>query len=345
MAQTVLRMAVVIAATLSVETKIAAEESARSISGQVVDAENAPVVDACVLLCDQSSGIPLMKKTYKPLSNEILAGGTNFAGVAFQRTDQDGRFRFERVPAGRYRLVAQSWPDTPPPDTVLDVTARRVHLCGIADDLKVTDDLSPKVVLRPLGTGTLRIDDNLSRDGVLVAISMAPTRADPALGFAGWGGAFARNLIGWNRKLDGPTTISGLPEGTHFVALCGFVADDMSGWGVGQSTIKKDQTTELTIPIHSVWAGHHGPPKRLQPLFDEIKSFGPREFLSSVLQVNQIKYPQQRGMLGVWHRTKLISCHLDRKVTLPTGSKATFGDVMAVLQYLRTEQLRERGEK
>jgi hypothetical protein len=148
-----------------------------------------PVVDAFILLCDQSSGIPLMGKTYQSLSDELLAGGTNFAGVAFQRADQDGRFRFEGVPAGRYRLVAQSWPDTPPPGTLLDVMAKKVRLCGIADDVTVTDDASPEVVLRPLGTGTLRIDDNLSRDGVLVAISTAPPRGDPALGFAGWGAA------------------------------------------------------------------------------------------------------------------------------------------------------------
>lgn len=349
MAKMLLGLAAVIVTTLSAEAQIAAgetapEKSTRSIAGQVVDADSGPVVNAYVLLFDQSSGIPLMGKTYRPLSDDLLAGGTNFAGVACQRTDQHGRFRFAGVPAGRYRLVAQLWPNAQPRDAISDVMAREVKLCGIANDLTVTDDSAPEVVLRPLGKGALQIDDNLSRDGVLVAFSTAPTRADPESGFVGWGGAFAQHLIGWNRKLDGPMTISGLPEGTIHVALCGFVADDMSGWGAGKVTVKNDRVTKATIPIHSVWAGHHRPPKRLQPLFDEVKSMDRRGF-RNMLHANQIELPQVGGMQGIWHRTRYISRHLDRQVTMPSGTKAALVDVMAVAQYLWVERLRERGEQ
>jgi hypothetical protein len=139
-------------------------------------------------------------------------------------------------------------------------------------------------------------------------------------------------------------TVSGLPEGTVYVGLCGFVADDMSGWGAGEAVVKTEQSTEVTIPIHSVWAGHHGPPERLQPLFDEIKSMGSHGF-QAMLLANQLKPPRTLGMQGFWERAEFMSRHLDREVVLPSGNKVPFADVMAVAHYLRTERLRERGEE
>ncbi len=321
-----------------------ADDGFNDVAGRIVDAEGDPVAGSCVVICDRESGIPFAKEKWQLISDVLLAGYSRSPDFAHRRSDEQGRFRFDGVPYGRYRLIAQSWPDAQDEGELLGTTANEIHLCGVAEDIAVSKGSPPEVVIRPLGTGVLKIEDNLKKAGVLVAISTAATRADPALGFVGWGGPFARRAIGWNRKPAEAMTVSGLPEGNVYVALCGFFADDMSGFGAGEAVIEKGHTTSVTVPILSAWAGHHEPPERLRPLFEKVKSFGPREFFPLLLRRNKIELPRAGSMQGMWQRDREISRHLTREVELPTGGKAAFADVMAVRQYLWLEQLREKGD-
>lgn len=318
------------------------------IAGRIIDAEGEPVSDAYLVLCDQATGVPIAAKALRPVTDELLAGARiNPMDFLQSWTDPQGRFRFERVPAGRYRLIAQSCPSTQSKDAFFKVMDREIRLRGIAENVVVSKDSSPEVVIRPLGTGVLRIKDNLKgKDGVLVAISTAPTRADPALRFVGWGGAFAQHLIGGGRKLAGRLTVSGLPPGKIYVAACGFCADDMSGWGAAKTTVKPGQTAKLYVPIHSMWAGHLEPPKRLRPLVEKVKSFGPIKFLKLLLWRNGFKVPQDYGDIqAIWRLDRVISRNLDRKVELPTGGVATLADAMAAFQYAGCAKEKEEEKK
>lgn len=311
--------------------------------GRVVNAEGAPVKDAYVVVCDQATGAPIAGKALRPITEEALAGRLKTLDILKCSVDLQGRFRFENVPAGQYRLIAQFCGGTRPEDSFDKAMAREIQPCGIAEDVVVSKELPPDVTIRPLGTGVLRIEDNLKgENGVLVAISTMPTRADPALGFVGWGGDFALNLIGGTRKMAGPLTVSGLPEGKIHIAACGFLADDMSGWGASEVVIKAGQTTNLHVPINSTWAGHHEPPERLRPLFRKIHSSGPQQFIEQVFRRNRIEIPLGISSIqDMWRRDWEISRHLDREVELPTGETAAFGDVMTVMQYIRTAKLRK----
>jgi hypothetical protein len=203
-----------------------------SLSGSVLDAQDEPVVGAAVILCDSATGIPLATKTYRTLAETILTGGSPM-DVAFAITDQRGEFSFNKIPLGRYALLAQSWPGKDSLKGILEVNGAEVELRGVARDLEVTAESTPSVELRPLGTGVLHVDEQVGNDGVLLVISTAEPRADPILGFVGWGGPFAKNIIGGNRMPKGLTTIRGLPEGTAHAVV--FANDDSPGWGAGEA--------------------------------------------------------------------------------------------------------------
>ena len=65
--------------------------------------------DVAVCLCDAATGLPLAKETYKPLEwgKDQLDDATKMMAIVV--TDKSGQCRFENVPAGKYRLVAQKW--------------------------------------------------------------------------------------------------------------------------------------------------------------------------------------------------------------------------------------------
>ena len=158
--------------------------------------------DAYVVICDQASGVPIAGKALRPITEEAMAGRLETLDILRCSVDVQGRFRFKNILTGRYRLIAQFCGGTRPGDSFDKTMAREIQLCGIAEDVVVSKELSPDVTIRPLGTGVLKIEDNLKgKNGVLVAISTRPTRADPALGFVGWVGDFARNLIGGTRTM------------------------------------------------------------------------------------------------------------------------------------------------
>jgi len=311
--------------------------AAGSITGKVVDADGAAVAGVCVVLCDQSSGIPLSRETLRPFTDGFMEGRETM-DLAYAVTDE-----YVRVPAGRYRLVSQSWRDAPHVEGILEVNGKLIELHGVAENVEVPSDSATGLVLRPLGTGILRIDEDAPNDDVLLVVSTAPPRADPILRFIGWGGKFMGRMIGGNRMPSGETTIYGLPEEKVYLTV--FANDSSPGWGAAEATIRSGATSVVYVPIVAGWSnGHHDPPKRLLPLFDEVKSLLSEDTFSMprFLQANGIRIEAGSDR---WQRELEISRHLERQLELPTGTKTTAADFMAAVGYVELGRMVQRRQE
>ena len=303
------------------------------LKGKVLDAQDESVVGAVVILCDQKSGIPVCTKTYHPFTDEFIKGN-RVMDIAYAISSEKGEFTFENIPAGKYRLVAQSWRDVTEFKGIFEKNGKEIELHGIAEHVKVSADGSPSVLLHPLGTGILQIDQDVPNDEVLLVVSKSPTRADPILGFAGWGGAFMQNMIGGNRMKKGETTIYGLPEGKIYLAM--FASDSIPGWTDGHVEIKADTITVLGyIPFVNSWSNsRHNPPEHLMPVFEELKQLSSTDntFLLKVFKDYGLEEVHAEGM---WKFMSQLGPHLEKEIELPSGRKTTFGNLMAAVHYIR----------
>ncbi|MCK4790321.1 MAG: hypothetical protein KAV87_41675, partial [Desulfobacteraceae bacterium] len=259
--------------------------------------------------------------------------------IYFVVTDGLGCFSFEKVPVGEYRLVAQSWRDAKEFKGIWEKTGKEIELHGIAKKIQVVSGKKANVVLRPLGTGVLRIENAAS--GTYFVISTSPTRADPILGFAGWGGGFMQNMLGGNRMIGGQTTVYGLPEGRLYLAF--FAADNIPGWAEEAVEIRPNETTILNhIQYVNSWSNsRHYPPEHLVPVFEEVKQLISQKdnFIFNLYHKSGVKIDPSKGMWGFMGQ---LGPHLAKEVELPSGCKATFGEVMAAAQYVQLQQIVER---
>ena len=307
------------------------------IAGKVVDVNDKPVEAACVLLCEQESGAPLTKDTSRTLIQDMIDDKWPLE-LAFQVTGQEGRFAFEDLPAGEYRLIAQSWiAGAQPFKGPLEVNGTEVVLRGVADHVRVTDVSSPEVVIRPLGTGGIAVRLEDANDDSLLVLSTSPTRVDPILGFVGWGGPFLENMLGGNRGPKGVSVVRGLPEGKVHVAL--FANDNHPGFGEALVDVRPDITTTVKMPIVAVWSdAHHDPPVRLLPVMKQIQS---PDRMADLLMKQGVDLPAPEYITQRQHK---IAGYLDCQIELPGGGKADAADVLAALAYLRLRQHRDEME-
>ncbi|MBC7834113.1 MAG: carboxypeptidase regulatory-like domain-containing protein [Phycisphaerales bacterium] len=326
-----------------------------TIRGRVLTASDAPVKSACVLLCDAASGLPLIRATMAPFDTSHEAAESLGKDAAFDLTDDAGAFSFDAVPAGSYRLIAQSWPEPRdesaplgPISDLLAVNGEVIDLHGVA-----TFTIEPptngaaasvprEITIRPLGSATLRIDQKTGNNETLLVISTAPTRADPILAHAGWSGPFAQNMIGANRMPYGDTTIRGLPTGPIHVAM--LAADNVPGYAAGSFNIEADaaKTTDpvaIRIPFVAPWSdGMNSPPPALERLTDEFIALKPNSYVGvlELLKSQGIALDPPEGARWGW----IDACipHLDKQVTVPSGTSHRAADVMAAAAYAALRQ-------
>jgi len=311
-----------------------------TLTGRVLDTQDQPVNGAIIILCDQNSGIPVSKETYRPFTDEFLKG-QQAMDLAYTTTDEKGRFTFKNISAGEYRVVTQSWKDTEQFKGVFEKNGKEIELHGVAEHIKVSSGKSPDVLLHPLGTGILQMNEDAPNDETLLVVSLSPTRADPILGFTGWDGAFIQNMIGGNRMPKGKTTIYGMPEGKVYFAM--FAADSVPGWTEGQAEIKPDTITVMEyIPFVNSWSNsRHDPPEHLVPVFEEIKQLSPenRKFILNLYHEFGL---DAQASDGIWGFMAQIGPYLEKEIELPSGLKTTFGELMAAGQYVQLQQSIER---
>ena len=101
---------------------------ADSIVGVVVGLP-AGAADIIVCLCDADTGSPVSKKDYKPIWNGT-DNSKDLSHVALAISDPRGQFRFDNVPKGKFRLIAQKW--TGPFKGIFAEHGTAVQLMGVA---------------------------------------------------------------------------------------------------------------------------------------------------------------------------------------------------------------------
>ncbi|MCF7974347.1 MAG: right-handed parallel beta-helix repeat-containing protein [Phycisphaerae bacterium] len=308
-----------------------------SIRGRVLDAQGAPVTHAVVVLCESQGGIPLVKESYVTMTEAYISNKAP-REIAFEVTNESGQFRFDHVPDGTYRLIAQSWQGVTKIKAILETNGPEIQLHGLAEHVRPGRD----VEIRPLGSGTLVLDQHMPNDETLLVVSTSPPQADPVLGFAGWGGPLMRHMICGNRMPAGKTTIHGLPAGTVYLAM--FAADSAPAFAAGRAEIRAGQNTVLPeIQFVGSWSNaRQEPPAALQAVFSELQQLGE----------DQLKYVAQQlynhmGMTGEsqggpWAFMSLAQPHLKETFILPGDKSVTFEQCLSCLMYLQLQRQVER---
>ena len=299
---------------------------AGEISGALLGHDGDPVPQATLVLCDQATGIPVSKQTFRPFVEDKM----DLKSLVVVTTDADGKFLLKDVPKGRYRVIAQSWPGAP---SVLDILAKNgkeITLRGVQDNILVPSEKAKNIVIKPMGNCVVSLDEDFPNSDALLLVSTEPLSADPVLGFVSWQGPFLQNLIGANRMPYGVTKIDGLPAGKIHLSVFG--NDNNGGIGAGSVVAKSGETVQAEfIPIVCGWSdGRHEPPEHLQQTFTELKRIATQEknylvpFLDRLLADKGIvvEHPKKTrnpmsALLRTWKRS--FRCPRDVRYISPTS--------------------------
>ncbi len=241
-----------------------------TISGRVVDGNERAVENAVVFLCAADSGLPILAKTGKPLV--LKWPFENFRGlndVRRELTDQDGGFKFDDVPAGRYRLVAQSWPGAVGIPDFLKEKNDKITLHGVAEGVVVAAERKVEIKITPLGSGTLKIENDPKANHAFLFISLRPRLGEGVLGPRGWGPGFLSGLIAATQMEQTYVTIQGLPDGKD--VHVGLINYDNNP-GIGGDTYRVGKDRVVRLDIFATWSnGKYEPPARLAKLTDYLE--------------------------------------------------------------------------
>jgi hypothetical protein len=249
----------------------AAKPQTEVLTGRVLDASGAPVEKAVVMICDDATGVPLTETARVPFTEAV---DSFLDDLSYRTTEPDGSFRFEKLPKGKYKLIAQSWPESG--DRILDLVGshgNKVHLRGAASGIEVPSEAAMRVEIKPYGTGVIEVatDPIAPNDDTILLLSMGKTVADPILAFWSWGPEFSIRAIGGSSMPQGKLSVEGLPDGD--LCLVVFAPDNVPGFGAGGVTVKAGQKNVISIPIVAEWGnGHHEPPEHLKALTEAFVS-------------------------------------------------------------------------
>lgn len=306
--------------------------TAHTIFGIVMELRSG-TADVPVCLCDMATGLPLAKETYKPIVWGKGQPDETANEMAIVVTDNKGRFSFENVPEGKYRLVSQKW--IGPYKGVFEEHGTVIQLLGSADEIVVprpTDYYKALVALQPAGDGIVQFDQDVGNNDTFIFLSSSPTEFDPILGLSAMGTSFLQHLIGVNRMPLGKSTVIGVPDGRLYAFF--FAPDNSPGFA---TAIVPAAPTGLTRvppePFVARWSnGRKTPPEKLTELmkFLDSHSLTPRQLLN----IPEISHATSKA-----HRARMqeLSQNLSEKIKLPEGESARVGDLLAVEGYRQLE--------
>lgn len=283
------------------------------------------VGEVVVFLCDAKTGSPIHRETRTPF--QLQRQGIQFDKLWFAITDEAGSFEFKNVPAGQYRLVAQSWSGTKGLPKLFGKTSAFVVLHGVAENVVVKQGERTVVFPRQLGNGVLRIQNDPAEAHAFLLISLKPTLGDAILGPQLWGDEFVSQIIGVTHMEQPHVTICGLPDNCDVhVALFNYDNNP----GVGAGSFKAGARNE-TLRIVATWSnGHREPPPELKALTDHLDAKKAKfsDFLDEAQKGKNDQETEQNLI-------QELREHPRREVDVPGLGKRRLADVVAALSYIR----------
>jgi hypothetical protein len=285
--------------------------------------------DVAVCLCDAVTGLPLAKETYKPLQLGQDQSDDAAKTMAIVVTDKRGNYRFENVPAGKYRLVAQKW--IGPYKGAFEEHGTVIQLMGSADDVVVprpeADDKA-FIALTPPGDGIVQFDQDVGNSDTFMFLSTVPPEFDPILGLNSMGTSFIQHVIGVNRMPLGRTTVIGVPDKPLYAF---FVAPDNSP-GYATLGVPASKSGLVRMPAEPFVAGWSNGRKTPPPKLAELMKFMDAQSLKTQTLLN---IPPLSAATSEAHRTRMqeLTHELSREVELPAGKTARIGDLLAADAY------------
>lgn len=280
-------------------------------------------------MCDAATGLPLTKETYKPIEWDKDQVDDLANEMAIVITDKRGKFRFENVPDGKYRVVAQKW--IGPYQGIFAEHGTVIQLMGTADDVEVprpAEYYEALVALQPPGRGIVQFDQDVGNNDTFMFLGTSAPEFDPILGLNSIGTSFFQNLIGVNRMPLGKTTVIGVPDGPLYAF---FLAPDNSpGFATIKVAASKDGLVRVPPePFVAGWSdGRKTPPAKLAKLmeFMDAHSLTPDQLLN---------IPKLSFATSADYQARMQELYKDlaRKIELAEGTSARVGDILAVKYY------------
>ncbi|MGI9519795.1 MAG: carboxypeptidase-like regulatory domain-containing protein [Pirellulaceae bacterium] len=306
-----------------------------TVTGTVMDESGDPVAHSVVIPLSEF-GVPLLRSDATPATMMSIqeAGGEDF--VLFTQSDADGKFSFE-LPAGKYRIGAQSWPGKTEITDLLERNGGQLRIDGIVEyEFASEMEASEPIAIRPIGACTVKVTSQESGD--LVLISTEPLAGDPALGFMALTGTFWSGLVGGAAMKDKELTVSGLPAGE--VSFYVFVNDNNGGWGGAKTTVVEGHNPDVYAGLLAGWSNaHKTPPPELEELTDyfmehpdEAKKLN--EYANELMSQYLPEDSQGRGKGWIDAQLK-VSEHLQDEYELASGETVTLADAWAANTYAR----------
>lgn len=306
----------------------AEQDSTHSIVGWVFELRSG-TPDVPVFLFEAASGLPLAKETYQPMP--IISVMSEPDKIAVVLTDKRGQFRFDDVPDGKYRLLAQKWMS--PFKGVFGLHGTVIQLFGSADEVVVPRPTGPQdalVALRPPGRGVVQFDQESPNNDTMLFLSSSATEFDPILGLDAMGKPFLSHLIGINRMPLGQTTVIGVPDAPLYAFA--FAPDDSPGF----ASIKVPASASglVRVPAEPFVAGWSNGRKTPPPELAELLEFMEAHSLtaSQLLEIPPLSSVTHKAYRA---RIEELRQELSREVKLPDGKSARVGDLLAAEGYRR----------
>jgi C-terminal processing protease CtpA/Prc len=314
---------------------LAARGQAAIVAGHVLNAEGRPVAGVTVLVCDQQSGVPVLRESWKPFT----AGTPNSTdGLLWTTTDEGGAFAFDDAKPGAYRMLAQSWEDAAGPirGPLEEENGRVVRVCGVAERIDVPSAAAGEIELKPIGSATLELvtDPKCGNNSTLMVVSRSPMPADPVLAFSAWTGDFMPAVLAGNRMPLGQTTVHGLPAGK--VHIGAFAPDNNPGFGGVTVELETGKTTAASVPMLATWSdGHYAPPDRLLPLVKRVRQLGGQQAVMALIGQQHPDFAEafagvKKAGLAGW---AFLGPFLDRTVKLGDDESVLVKDLTAAGAY------------